>query len=381
LLRVPVTSAYLTQTMWVRFEGRNYISSTASMTTVATGHSSRPQTPVPQNTTLATPASRTRRGTVTSIHTSTITSVRSLARPEFASPLPAGRGIFSGMAFAVSYSADSTEKNRVLEYIQTHGGLILDKGFDELFSVRDLGDAPEEARSPSSSAINDTEALILSTRAQTLGFVALIADKHSRRAKYVQALALSLPCLSGRWILDSIASGTPLPWSKYLLPAGESAFLSGAVRSRTLTPYIPTTVKLAQTIQDRERLLQGGRVLLVSAGAGGRKWEARRAYAFLTVALGASVVRRVSGLDSAKRILDSEDSWGWVYVEGTIEEAENILFRNGSIEDGGTTKKGRKRKREDDGKEKMVATGRDGKVRIVGDEFVVQSLILGDLML
>ncbi|KAG9951152.1 hypothetical protein KCU85_g3034, partial [Aureobasidium melanogenum] len=381
LLRVPITSAYLTQTMWVRFEGRNYLPSTASMTTIATGHSSRPQTPVPQNTTLATPASRSRRGTVTSIHTSTIASVRALARPEFASPLPSRRGMFSGMAFAVSYSADTPEKNRVLELIQAHGGLTLEKGFDELFSVKDLDDVPEDTHPVSSSATNDTDALVLSTRAQTLGFVALIADKHSRRAKYVQALALSLPCLSGRWILDSIASATPLPWTKYLLPAGESAFLSGAVRSRTLSPYLPTTTKLAQTIQDREKLLQGGRVLLVNAGAGGRKWEARRAYAFLTVALGASVVRRVSGLDSAKRILDAEDGWEWVYVEGTIEEAENMLFRDGSVEDPGIAKKGRKRKREDEGKEKMVAIGRDGKVKIVGDEFIVQSLILGDLML
>ncbi|KAI5203320.1 hypothetical protein E4T39_04239 [Aureobasidium subglaciale] len=381
ILRVPVTSAYLTQTMWVRFEGRNYLPSTASMTTIATGHSSRPQTPVPQNTTVATPASRTRRGTVISVHTSTVASVRSLARPDFASPLPSGRGIFSGMAFAVSYSADSPEKNRVLELIQSQGGLTLEKGFDELFSVRDPSDTPEEAGTPSSSATDDADALILSSRAQNLGFVALIADKHSRRAKYVQALALSLPCLSGRWILDSVTSATALPWIKYLLPAGESAFLSGAVRSRTLNPYLPTTVKLAQTVQERERLLKGGRVLLVSAGAGGRKWEARRAYAFLTIALGASVVRRVSGLDSAKRILDAEEGWGWVYVEGTIEEAENVLFRTGSVEDAGTGKKGRKRKREDDGKEKMVAIRRDGKVRVVGDEFVVQSLILGDLML
>jgi len=381
LIKVPVTSAYLTQTMWVRFEDRDYLPSKASMTTIATGHSSRPQTPVPQNPTLTTPASRSRRGTVTSIHTSTIASVRSLARPDFASPLPTGRGIFSGMAFAVSYSADSPEKNRVLELIQSQGGLTLDKGFDELFSVKDLGDTPEQAATPSSSATNDADALILSARAQTLGFVALIADKHSRRAKYVQALALSLPCLSGRWILDSVASTAPLPWTKYLLPAGESAFLSGAVRSRTLASYLPTTVKLAQTVQERKRLLQGGRVLLVSAGAGGRKWEARRAYAFLTVALGASVVRRVSGLDSAKRILDSEEGWGWVYVEGTVEEAENILFRNASVEDTGASKKGRKRKRDEESKEKMVAIGCEGKVRIVGDEFVVQSLILGDLML
>lgn len=381
VLRVPVTSAYLTQTMWVRFEGRNYFPSTASMTTIATGQSSRPQTPVPQNNNLETPASRSRRGTVTSIHTSTITSVRSLARPELASPLPTRRGIFSGMAFAVSYSADSTEKNRVLELIQIHGGLTLEKGFDELFSIKDIEDGPEDTRTITSSATSDTDALVLSARAQTLGFVALIADKHSRRAKYVQALALSLPCLSGRWILDSVASATPLPWTKYLLPAGESAFLSGAVRSRTLSPYPPTATKLAQTIQDRERLLQGGKVLLVSAGAGGRKWEARRAYAFLTVALGASVVRRVSGLDSAKHILDAEDGWGWVYVEGTIEEAESILFRDGNVEDAGVAKKGRKRKREDEGKEKMVAVGHDGKVKIVGDEFIVQSLILGDLML
>ncbi|KAI5200889.1 hypothetical protein E4T38_06360 [Aureobasidium subglaciale] len=381
ILRVPVTSAYLTQTMWVRFEGRDYLPSTASMTTIATGNSSRPQTPVPQNTALATPASRTRRGTVISVHTSTNTSIGSLARPDFAPPLPSGRGIFSGMAFAVSYSADSPEKKRVLQLIQSQGGLTLDKGFDELFSVRDLSDDPEDTETPTSSATDEADALILSSRAQTLGFVALIADKHSRRAKYVQALALSLPCLSGRWILDSVTSAAPLPWSKYLLPAGESVFLSGAVRSRTLDPYLPNTVKLAQTVQDRERLLQGGRVLLVSAGAGGRKWEARRAYAFLTIALGASVVRRVSGLDSAKRILDAEEGWGWVYVEGTIEEAENVLFKNGSVEDVGTGKKSKKRKREDDGREKMVAIGREGKVKIVGDEFVVQSLILGDLML
>jgi hypothetical protein len=375
LIKVPITSTYLTQTMWIRFEDRHYLSSTASMATVTTGNSSRPQTPVPQHTTLDTPASRTRRGTLTCINSSVLTS-----------PLPPGRGIFSGMAFAVSYSADSSEKNRVLELIQSQGGLTLEKGFDELFSVRDLGDTLEGSPPPTSSSSNDSDALILSSRAQTLGFVALIADKHSRRAKYVQALALSLPCLSGRWILDSVASTTPLPWSKYLLPAGESAFLSGAIRSRTLPSYLPTTAKLAQTVQEREKLLQGGRVLLVSAGAGGRKWEARRAYAFLTIALGASTVRRVSGLESAKRILDSEKGWGWVYVEGTVEEAEGVLFgQDGSVvsaaAEDSTTRKGRKRKRDEvQEKEKLVAVGRGGKVRIVGDEFVVQSLILGDLM-
>lgn len=375
LLRVPVTNVYLTQTMWIRFEGRNYIPITASMTTVASKLSPRLQTPAPQHTTPATPASRSRRGTLTSIQSTT--------RPDLASPLPPGRGIFSGMAFAVSYSTDTAEKDRVLELIQSQGGLTLEKGFDELFSVHDLGDSPEEPESVTASTPTSNDALILSSRAQSLGFVALIADKHSRRAKYVQALALSLPCLSGRWILDSVAQSAALPWTKYLLPAGESSFLSGAVRSRTLQPYMPTTVKLSTTVQQREKLLQGGRVLLVSTGSGTKKWQARRAYAFLTVALGASVVRRVSGLDSAKRILDVEDNWGWVYVEGTVEEAEKVLFRGESVgSEGGTgMRKSKKRKRGDEGaEEKMVAVGRAGGVRIVGDEFVVQSLILGDLI-
>ncbi|KAK3088926.1 radiation sensitive protein rad9, partial [Teratosphaeriaceae sp. CCFEE 6253] len=63
--------------------------------------------------------------------------------------------------------------------------------------------------------------LVLKAKYKHLGFVALVADRHSRRAKYMQALALGLPTLSGRWLADSLDAEDdhPVPWAKYLLAA------------------------------------------------------------------------------------------------------------------------------------------------------------------
>lgn len=299
-------------------------------------------------------------------------------------------GVFAGMAFAVSYAAKNKEKDRILSLIQQNGGLVLEKGFDELFYIPSLSDTesftPSESKcrpspAPTDDSTDPTEALTLSPRAKSLGFVALIADQHSRRAKYIQALALSLPCLSARWVLDSVHAGTPAQWPRYLLPAGESVYLFGAIRSRTLAPYDVRHAKLAETVRARERLLQGGKVLLV--GPGGKAWEAKKAYAFLTIALGATNVCRVGSLEAAKVALEQEgESWRWVYVDGRIEDAERVLFQDVGV---GKAAGSRKRKRggafgdsADDGREKMVAG--NGKVKIVGDEFVVQSLILGSLL-
>lgn len=380
-LTIPITHLYLTHTMFVKFEDRAYALPRSS----ATGRSSRHSTPVSETVVPTTPGSRSRRPT--------LLTGGSIARSDFASPMISADGVFGGMAFAVSYSANNSEKDRVLNLIQRNGGLVLEQGFDELFNVLELSDseAPSPSKSkhrpspaPTDDSTEGVEALTLSSRAKSLGFVALIADKHSRRAKYVQALALSLPCLSGRWVIDSAAAGTAAQWPKYLLPAGESAYLYGAIRSRTLTPYDVTSAKLTDTFRTRDRLLQGGRVLLV--GQGGKvKWESRKAYAFLTIALGATNVRRVGSLDAAKQILEQEgEMWKWVYVDGKIDDAERELFGviAGEGDAGGAKVASRKRKRGDAdvgvGKDKMVAS--NGKVKIVGDEFVVQSLILGSLL-
>ncbi|KKY17942.1 putative dna damage repair protein [Diplodia seriata] len=265
----------------------------------------------------------------------------------------------------------------------------------------------------------------MSVPASTLGFVALISDKHSRRAKYIQALALGLPCLSYHWLLDCLSSGTLRPWQLYLLPAGESAFLSGAVRSRVLTSphYEPggDDAKLDAVLSRRQRLLDGKSVLLVLTKA-----ERGRAYRFLTSAMGARRVTWCRDAKEARRRLESgEEEWDWVYVDGAEEQLFPCLAAGAAASTTGTSiPAGKKRKRggaggaggataagpgaisfastvsertagssviasfaegvgagreRDAGGVKVVEVG-GRKVKVVGDEFVIQSLILGALL-
>lgn len=395
-VHVPITSVYVTQSMWINFANRRY---THTDTSAHATHL-RISTPSTNPSIPTTPASRSRRKNSLLDQVMTTRTIRA----DSSTPsIPANpTGVFAGMAFAVSYISHTAEKDSIMDLIQRHGGQVLETGFEQLFSVPDLPDpatpAPQRTSVTPANINEDADAdahtadLSLTPAARSLGFVALIADRHSRRAKYIQALALSLPCLSGRWILDSVARGAPLPWPKYLLPAGESAYLGGATRSRTLEGYEVGGARLVETMRGRARLLAdgegagvdghgdaegtgGGGVLLVVSG-GQKKWVQRKTYAFLTFALGAARVRRVGSLAAAKEALVLEEGrWKWVFVDGRVEEAEKVLF-------GGV-----KRKREDEisgsgsgrGKETKMVAMKDG-VRVVADEFVVQSLILGALV-
>ncbi|KAK1018390.1 hypothetical protein LTR54_001276 [Friedmanniomyces endolithicus] len=276
-----------------------------------------------------------------------------------------------------------------LEAVRRSGGVILESGFDELFEQPNLDDEDDEKKA------NGIEraGLVLKPGYRDLGFVALIADRHSRRAKYMQALALGLPTLSGRWIADSLAAvngpqaeaTAPLAWSRYLLAAGESSYLNGAVRSRTiaLTPSAGET-KLVDTIEQRSKLLGGDGVLILASTKQKASWERRKTYAFLTLALGAGYVKRVSDYGEAKRLLgaDGGEGWKWVYVDGSVGEASAALSGVGGVAAGAS---GKKRKRGGEAtpnveKNAMAAVSMDGRVKVINDEFVVQSLILGALV-
>lgn len=102
--------------------------------------------------------------------------------------------------------------------------------------------------------------------------------------------------------------------------------------------------------------------------------EKRNAYLFLTHALGASRVARAGSWEAAKRLGAGGEEWDWVYVEGREE----------SVEGGGAGGEGgRKRKRGRGGEGGGVVgagAGKKGRGRVVGDQFVIQSLILGRLM-
>ena len=125
--------------------------------------------------------------------------------------------LFQNMAFAVSYSKDGDQKSNAVKHIKAHGGLLLGDGFEQLFiSKSPILTTPTKSKSLDIVA---GDGLQLTAQAKSLGFVCLIADRHSRKAKFMQALALDLPCISGRWIEHSVNAGSVLDWTPYLLAA------------------------------------------------------------------------------------------------------------------------------------------------------------------
>lgn len=380
---VPISTLYLTRTMWPSFANRLLLP-------VATAEQATSRAGTPSSAGLAAPAeiSVSRSGR-TLIPTARAVSTRtshlrdeSVSAPES----PAAQGQFCGMAFAISYGSNEGEKAEVMRLIRRNGGIILESGFDELFTLPNLDESAPTSpakKSPRKAVKSDEGSVALQLRPEysELNFVALIADRHSRRAKYVQALALGLPTLSGKWTSDSLdqsknASQVPLSWSKYLLPAGESSYLGGAIRSRTLMYYDAAEARLSNTIGNRDILLNGDGVLIVVSKKGKSTWERRKPYAFLTLALGAAYVKRVFDLAEAKAVADNEpEKWKWVYVDGSVAEASAALFWKGSTA-GKKRKRGEQAVKVDD--KAMWAT--DGTLSVVNDEFVVQSLILGALV-
>jgi hypothetical protein len=283
------------------------------------------------------------------------------------------------MAFAVSFTNQDSERDSISALILTQGGRILEPGFERLFQISESptpNNPPSPSKSPKKPRASKDEPFALTPEAAGLGFVALIADTHSRRAKYMQALALNIPCLASRWVRDCIAQGAVLPFQRYLLPAGASAFLGGVVRSRTMAVYDPAgpDARFADVLARRELLLGGQNVLLVTGKGKGRE-ERKRPYLFLTHALGARRVCKCRDLETAREMLERK-VWDWVYVDGESRgEAEGALFGGHSGKE-----RGKKRKRESS-EEGVVSQGivNGKRVKVAGDEFVVQSLILGAL--
>ncbi|KAK1760510.1 DNA repair protein crb2 [Echria macrotheca] len=282
-----------------------------------------------------------------------------------------GPKIFEGMAFAISFQSrkpgetNDQYKTRmdfalnIETRIRQAGGKVLETGFDELF------EAPPRTGTPSGTPELDGE-LTLNESGRATGFTALIADGHSRKVKYMQALALGLPCIASRWITSCLDRGEILDWAPYLLCAGQSSFLGDAIRSRNLVPYDAATARLVSVVAQRSKLLEGSRILLVVKKALEGK---KMAYVFLARVLGASVAR-VYSVDEARVEAKAAEEAGypfdWVYVDGK----ENA----GDLVEGVSN---RKRKRASVGADESAAK----RIRTLSDELVIQSLILGRMII
>ena len=351
-LEMPISRVYITQTQWTAFKDRDFtfVPDKVPLLTGLQTPSERPSTP-------STPTSRTRRAKA---------FVPSFSRPTKASADATG-GLFTNLVFTLTNISSSTRLDQTKHLITSNGGRVLEQGFDELFAVPDIS----RPNSPS-KRVPKNSTCQLTPEAKTVGFTCLIADEHWRGAKYMQALALGIPCLATRWVSDSLAKHTLLPLPPYLLAAGTSTFLDGATRSRTLDPMPdPNTSTLEEIVASRSTMLSDTSVLLIM-----QKHEEgpMRHHIFLTQALGASKVAKVTSVEAAsKAISEAGEPWDWVYSHSDrVAEVEKVLY-GGAV--GG---RGRKRKRTSGGA-RNHAEGGMKRPRVVEHEFVIQSLILGRL--
>ncbi|PSN75364.1 hypothetical protein BS50DRAFT_568040 [Corynespora cassiicola Philippines] len=372
-IAVPMGKIYLTNQLWLRYRNRAY-----THTSVSSPSAPGSEIETPKAEHAVTPATSRRGLAPPSFLKSTTTRAGSVA-----SSVRSGAGIFSNMAFAVTLTtSDDAGRQAYKKLIKSNGGQVLENGFHELF---DYDSSVTTSFRSSSQVPTDMDDLILKDEFKDLGFVAVISDAHCRTGKFIQALALNIPCLHTRWIQDSLASSCALSFAKYVLPAGLSTYLSptGVLRSRILDVYDPDEeVTFAQMIKGRELLLQDQAILMFK-GKTKKEQADRHFWTFIAHALGPATVERCVGLAEAKNML-KDGAWDYVYVDGAVEEAAHVLLGHAKPTAGrGPKKPGRKKKviEGEDGGTGLVRSGKIGgkNVRVVGDEFIIQSLILGAL--
>ncbi|KAF8425611.1 BRCT domain-containing protein [Tirmania nivea] len=364
-VEVPITKIYVVKSLWPQFKERLYSFEVGSPEGVDSPTSRLSVVP-----TAETPPLKDRRASPLFPPGANSSKLLLSGIPSGANTKKVLDGVFSGMIFAISYGENEFEKKGVTAKILANGGRILEQGFDEMFKpIPGAKSKSITAASITTSIASDTE------KEGEVGFACVIADKYSRRVKFLQALALGIPCLAGRWVEDCIKKNMVVDWEMYLLPAGESAYLSGAIRSRILPPFSAATSKFLGIVEQRRKLLDGYNVLLVMGK--GKVGEKRRPYRFLVWAMGARIVRGVVSVEEANAVLREgvngpvgvQDSGidGVVGAELACQRWDLVYLDSGS---------GRV------GKEKLwtgVPKGW-GRPRIVDDEWVVQSLILGRLL-
>ena len=274
--------------------------------------------------------------------------------------------LFWGMVFAISFQssqAKQQERTTLESKILQAGGVILQDGFQELFEHNSIVNATQPVYDQSNT-------MKLTKTGAESWFTALIADAHSRKAKYMQALALGLPCLAPQWITACLNKGGIVPWEPYLLCAGSSAVLGNAIRSRSLLPYSAAGARLADIIKQRPKLLYGCSLLVVVDARKSRS-EAKQPYVFLAQALGPSV-SRVFTTQQARDALRERDEAGspfhWVYVDKRTGMVDDIF----AVPE--TSSKKRKKSAA------AAAAPLSPSTRVMYDELVVQSLILGRMV-
>ena len=328
LTTVPLTSIYLTGTMWPNFKDRLLPMGISD----GQSHAFRCLTPKDNPSVQGSPSSRSKRLG----HSTPVRRDKIIASSNWSSNTSR---LFAGMAFVVSSSGEEVKRNNLISTLNKTGATVLDEDFDSLFSLNAVQRHSFSSLSTSESLeADDLGDLVLNPEAENYGFTALLAHEFSRRVKHMQALALGLPVLHSRWITDCVRAQKILPWKHYVLPAGRSSLLDGAIISRAISTYDAGSAKLKDVLASRDLILPRERVLMVDPNGSKRSEPGRirgkregdgdrqSKYAFLTCAMGASAICRVKDLAEARKVLEKANTWTHVHVDRDAGDAKRISF-------------------------------------------------------
>lgn len=231
--------------------------------------------------------------------------------------------LFSGISFSVTiFNPKTILRDKVERKVICNGGHLLSQGLDELFEYSPFNDS------------KDIAPLRLTSAARMLKAAVVIADQPSRRAKYLQALSLGLPCLHFSYIDDCLTARKLLDIYPYLLAAGDGV-LGGHTISMsmncTLTSLSSSTT-LAHAIEKRRRIYDKKSVIIVIGPP--EQVDSRKIHYFLAWAMCAREITDVPTLSDAYRLFQKPEDgkrWDLISVPHFTEEVEEMDGLKGKV--------------------------------------------------
>lgn len=232
-------------------------------------------------------------------------------------------GLFGRIAFSITIiNTGSVMRDSIVSDIAGNGGRLLPQGLDELFEDSPFHDS------------KDIAPLRLTVLGKSLKAAIVIADQPSRRAKYLQALSLGLPCLYFSYIQDCITANTLLDIHPYLLAAGEGKINGHSIlMSMTcIIPSLTTTHSLFQAIQHRRRIYDKKSIIIVIGPP--EQSDTRKIHYFLAWAMCAEEITDVPTLSDAYRLFQNPEDgkhWDLVSVPHLTAELEHMHGFKGKV--------------------------------------------------
>lgn len=274
-------------------------------------------------------------------------------------------GLFSGMVFCLTFgkSIDKDKKDKIRTAIENNGGSLLDEGLHDILQYCKNENGSLKLESPVLSEFS---------------FGAVISNTFCRSAKYLQALALGWPILSDYYIFDCLKDNKRLTkWPVYLLPAGQSKFLS-SIKSLEIFKFrenYESNKELSQQLKNNNHLLQDVFIIVVNNKANIKTLQTCE---FIFYAFGAKSLKHCSSVSEIANVIEQcGDTSILVYDNNeTIKQDMKVLK---SELTGGTRTRSQSRanKKQNSDKRLLIATTKEKNIGFINWEWVVQCVISG----